>query len=696
MVAATTGWRISRPEGLTPVLARGCLRAHDASRPAVGYVLQNSRHAVALRRGADGAWYYLDSEDPRGEAVQVTDATWAEFGTEPGSRAPHSHKGYTIAYRVDRADALQPVVAPAGAPPPAGCIVTPDGPPRMWAPPRGNGPPAPPPLPLGSGPSSLAPPPAAPPSTGSPPPPWPVPGACRSTADWGPDWRGAPYRPPAGNGAAVKRATTLEVKRAVTLAGGLGPYGLPSTRAPGAPFAAVIQRARHRAIVDGGDDDLAAACRALRGLLSEATPAEVHQAGVRYMVLRQDEAAEHALRGPEPPATANALRIAVNARLQRGPVELRVPAPHAAVPVVDRPGAGNAQGQPVARSYESYDYGDPVGDRDWELHGRRALVGPPDGIAGDPDIWRPGGEPAVLWVCADDELPSIFAVHYDDGDVETLCRSEVMRRVTRLDGVPLPAWPGSRGVAPSLGPSSLEDRIPQGLGRQRAARVLTFNCDGLGLSADEVRHLLRKTRPDVAFLVETHLIRQQHGARWLSDVWKAEGYDAYLSSTPARGRGRAKGGVATLISTGWAHPSTVKPAEGPGLIPGYLGGVTVRTTSGDDLTLLGAYVPPGSDNAELAASVRQSIALADTHYDGRVVIGGDFNGALEGGRAGGLTQADRAHVAALRASGLRYFDRGPRRPTHAARRADDGSRIDDCLVGARLPPPFPGEGCRAP
>ena len=88
MVAATTGWRISRPEGLTPVMARGCLRTHDASRPAVGYVLQNSRHAVALRRGADGAWYYLDSEDPRGGAVRVTDATWAEFGTEPDSRAP--------------------------------------------------------------------------------------------------------------------------------------------------------------------------------------------------------------------------------------------------------------------------------------------------------------------------------------------------------------------------------------------------------------------------------------------------------------------------------------------------------------------------------------------------------------------------------------------------------------------------------
>jgi len=220
-------------------------------------------------------------------------------------------------------------------------------------------------------------------------------------------------------------------------------------------------------------------------------------------------------------------------------------------------------------------------------------------------------------------------------------------------------------------------------------RVAIWNCQGIRNNQHNITSLLTlEPPPDIVLLSKTWT-RRGTISEDFRKLCTTHGYSLHVSSTPklASGRGRPKGGTAVLISTTWAHPSTVKQWKGPA-VPGYLDGVEIDTDGGGSLTILAAYVPPTYSDLKHAPLIRETIVAATTQIVRPTIVGGDFNGARRGERDGDCTQGDSLHNNMIRASGLRSFNADTRRagPCFAGDTLI-GSRIDDLLVGTGVQPP---------
>ena len=339
---------------------------------------------------------------------------------------------------------------------------------------------------------------------------------------------------------------------------------------------------------------------------------------------------------------------------------------------------------------------------DERLHDVRVRVAPAPGApkwSDDPD----GRAPGTIYLMRDKAPPFFLLVKFDDGDEESFSRSELRDAALLEPGARWPDWdesdplmcqqappPPSGGADPAsvgadLGaPPTLDSQIS----------VVTWNCQGLGLNREGVRHILAGddgegggfSPPEIVILTETWTRADRHKPRW-------DGYTVLSTSAPLppRGFGRNKGGVAVLISERWAHPSTIKPWTGPADVHGYLCGAVIPAARGPPLTVLAAYVPPGPNDRELAARVRAAIAAASEETDGVLMVGGDFNGALEAGdRPAGITDRDRAHRAMVDRCGFQTYrpELGRRaRTCTQAREATHHTRIDDLLAGRAMRPP---------
>jgi hypothetical protein len=262
-----------------------------------------------------------------------------------------------------------------------------------------------------------------------------------------------------------------------------------------------------------------------------------------------------------------------------------------------------------------------------------------------------------MHIALDHSPPYIFTVEYDTDDgvhdfnVELLCRSELVARGHRLDETAWPQWYAGTPIAPDAPPEEPVPTSPAPIptpaprARRLPATVVTWNCGGLMVKMHEVDNLIKFKHPDIIFLTETFLLQKQHNH--LSRIL-AKGYTPLYSSLDAKGHGRPRGGVAVLVSSEWAHASAIKRWAGKS-IPGYLDGVEVLTSDGLSHTLLAAYVPPGSDDTDLARRVRSTIQEASVRSGDRLVTAGDFNSVMPGGRRT-PSPGDRAHAELIQLS----------------------------------------------
>jgi exonuclease III len=308
----------------------------------------------------------------------------------------------------------------------------------------------------------------------------------------------------------------------------------------------------------------------------------------------------------------------------------------------------------------------------------------------------------TLTLAKDLDPPFIFVLLPDDGDVETLTRSELVTYGKRLDEIQWPAsWTTAATLTDAVGANEHRHDDPPESEPQHDIqadfdsesvnlRVATWNCQGVHRNDHDVATLLsRCPRPDIVLLSETWTTGGTLTAE-IRNICSANRYTPAFSSAPkhpTKRKGRNKGGVAVLVSNDWAHPSIVRPWKGPA-VPGYLDGVDIETKGGGSFTILAAYVSPSPDDATLTSRVRETIVHAATRYRKPTIIGGDFNGALRGERDALPTHGDTLHRNMLRESGLRGYTTETRRDgTCFVGLTTRGSRIDDLLVNVNIHPP---------
>jgi len=148
-------------------------------------------------------------------------------------------------------------------------------------------------------------------------------------------------------------------------------------------------------------------------------------------------------------------------------------------------------------------------------------------------------------------------------------------------------------------------------------RVATWNCQGMQNNQHNITSLLTlEPPPDIVLLSETWTRRGDHLGRFPQTVHHTRILSPCVFNPEAClwSRGDLKAGTAVLISTTWAHPSTVKQWKGPA-VPGYLDGVEIDTNSGGSLTILAAYVPPTYSDLKHASLIPRN--YRDCHYTNR-------------------------------------------------------------------------------
>ena len=332
----------------------------------------------------------------------------------------------------------------------------------------------------------------------------------------------------------------------------------------------------------------------------------------------------------------------------------------------------------------------PLDGTDYALFGTRVSVRFAD------STWHGG----TLHGAADAEMPFAFLILYDDGDDETVCRSELRARASIQGGA---GWPWDlSSPAPwaeaLLPPAALPPptRAAHSRGENpttEPVRSMVWNCQGMRNNSDSLTHAVAWKRPHLIFLSETFLV----GSHVRRGRFGMSGFTAFHTTTARdyreRGKGRARGGVCVLISEDWADAAGVRRVPTPRDLLGYLSVVEVACVGGDDLLLAAAYVPPGQENEEVAAKVRAHL-LSLSAKGQALIVGGDFNGVLLPTErpAGKAYPGDLAHRRLVSEAGLSSSSglahaSGRRPPTYVVGASAVGSRIDDVLTGGGLPPP---------